>query len=66
MIRYGERVEGVVGEASRFEARGHPLRSQRAAAGGQRRIGLDKLLVELAEARLGGSRRRRCRRSVNY
>ena len=39
--------------------RRHPLGSQRAASCRQARVGLDKLLIERAERRLVGTKRRR-------
>ena len=50
MVRRGEDLH--LREPRGFEASRHALRRQRAASVGQRGVGLDELLVELAELRL--------------
>ena len=59
MVRRGERVQVASGEACRLEARRHAFGGQRAAASGQRRVGLDELLIEFAELRFAGALRAR-------
>ena len=61
----GKQMQLLVGEPGSLEARRHALGGQRAAAGGQTGVRLDQLLVQLAEALLGGGRLRACGRACD-
>src|SRR6202022_4095898 len=54
MIGPDEQVQIGVRETRRLQMRRHALGSQRATSRGQRRVGLDQLLVQIAEALLAG------------
>ena len=61
MVGRGEQVQVGVGKPAALQARRHPLGGQRAAAGRERGVGLDQLLVEAAELLLVGAQRLRGR-----